>query len=116
MTTHDLQDLDPPAAANKIASHFARISQSYEPISADKLPSFLPAQPAPVIEEYQVYLELSRMKKTKSTLPIDLPYKLRKEFAPELAVPLTNIFNSCLKEGKYPAMWKYEWVTPIPKI
>jgi len=55
------------------------------------------------------------MKKTKSTLPIDLPYKLRKEFAPELAVPLTNIFNSCLKEGKYPAMWKYEWVTPIPK-
>ncbi len=116
ISVESLQDLDPPAAANKIASHFARISQSYEPISADKLPSFLPAQPAPVIEEYQVYLELSRMKKTKSTLPIDLPYKLRKEFAPELAVPLTNIFNSCLKEGKYPAMWKYEWVTPIPKI
>jgi len=55
------------------------------------------------------------MKKTKSFPTIDLPYKIRKEFAVELSAPLTNIMNSCLRDGKYPVLWKFEWVTPIPK-
>ena len=56
------------------------------------------------------------MKRTKSVLPIDRPYKLRTEFAAELALPLTNIFNTCLQQGKYPKMWKFELITPVPKL
>jgi len=36
--------------------------------------------------------ELKKMKKTKSTLPTDIPYKLRNEFAVALAKP--NILNA----------------------
>ena len=53
---------------------------------------------------------------TKSTLPIDIPAKLSKEVAVELTKPLTNIINACLSQGVYPALWKREWVSPIPKV
>ena len=102
VTVECLKGLEPEEAANRVASNFAGISQEYDPISLDKLPSFLPASEPPVLQEYEVYEELKKMKKTKSCLPIDLPYKIRKEFAAELAAPLTNILNSCLRDGKYP--------------
>ena len=53
---------------------------------------------------------------TKSTLPIDIPARLRKEVSVELAKPLIDIINSCLSEGLYPALLKREWVSPIPKV
>jgi len=108
-----LSDVD---VVNNVATHFASISQEYDPICLEKLPAFLPAEEPPILFEYEVCAELKKMKKTKSTLPIDLPYKLRSEFAAELSVPLTHIFNACLKNGIYPDQWKFEWVTPIPKI
>ena len=82
--------------AQMIAENFALISNEYEPIKTKDLPTFLPSLRAPQLEEYTVYKRLSQQKKTKSTLPIDIPASLRKEFAPELAGPLTDIFNQCL--------------------
>ena len=92
------------------------MSQEYLPLNRNDLPAFLPALPPPKLDEIQVYKRLERMKKTKSTQPIDLPYQLRKEFSPELAAPLTDIYNSCLEQHKYPTLWKQEWVTPVPKV
>ena len=68
------------------------------------------------MDEYQVYLKLKRQKKTKSTLPIDLPENLKKEFSPELALPLSNIINASLTQQKFPELWKFEWVCPVPKV
>ena len=48
-------------------------------------------------------------------MPIDIPHTVRKEAAEVLAEPLTDIFNSCLREGQYPKIWKQEYVTPVPK-
>ena len=87
-----LQDV----AEDCIAEHFASISQEYEPLNRNILPSFLPSLPPPILHEHEIYNELRMMKRTKSVLPIDLPYKLRTEFAAVLALPLTNIFNTCL--------------------
>ena len=56
------------------------------------------------------------MKKTKTTLPIDIPEKLRRECDLHLAAPLTIIYNHCLNSSIYPSLWKHEWVTPAPKI
>ena len=103
-------------AAQKIAEHFASISNEYFPIDNSKLPCYLPALPPPQVEEYQVYQRLNQLKKTRSTLPIDIPMKVRKECAPFLAEPLTVIINNCLTQYQYPAVWKQEWVTPVPKI
>ena len=102
--------------ADAIAEHFSSISNEYSPINLQELPCYLPAQPAPVIDEYEVYTRIIRLKKSKTTLPIDIPAKLRQECAPHLAAPLTTIYNQSLSQGIYPDRWKFEWVTPAPKI
>ena len=111
-----LNDIFDEDAADCVAEHFASISQEYEPLNRNILPSFLPSLPPPILHKHEIYNELRMMKRTKSVLPIDLPYKLRTEFAAELALPLTNIFNTCLQQETYPKMLKFEWITPMPKL
>ena len=103
-------------AAQQIAEHFASISNEYSPVDPAQLPCYLPALPAPVVEEHDVYERLTRIKKTRSTLPIDIPDKIRQECSVLMAGPLTSIINSSLSEGIYPTIWKQEWVTPAPKV
>ena len=103
-------------SAQKIAEHFSAVSNEYSPINYNQLPCYLPAQPPPQVDEYEVYLRLNRIKKTKSTQPIDIPDKLRNECSVHLAAPLTNIYNDSLNQAVYPSLWKYEWVTPAPKL
>ena len=111
-----LSDFSNQECAQKIAEHFASISNEYSPVDNAHLPCFLPSQPPPTIEEYDIYVRLNKLRKTKSTLPIDIPDKLRQECSPHLAAPLASIYNDCLTEGTYPTIWKQEWVTPAPKI
>ena len=72
--------------------------------------------PPPQVDEFDVYQRIKRIKKSKSTLPIDIPDKLRQECSPHLAGPLKTIINSSLTQSVYPKLWKQEWVTPAPKI
>ena len=111
-----LSNLNNFQSAQKIAEHFASISNEYSPIDNSQLPCYLPALPPPQVEEYDVYTRLCQIKKTRSTLPIDIPDKIRQECAPLLAWPLTTLINNCLTQSQYPAIWKQEWVTPAPKI
>ena len=74
-----LANLGNAESAQKIAEHFAAVSNEYTPVNYDQLPCFLPALPPPKISEYDVYQRLVKLKKTKSTLPIDIPEKLRRE-------------------------------------
>ena len=111
-----LSNLNNNQAAHKIAEHFASISNEYSPINLHDLPCYLPAQLPPQVEEYEVYQRLIRVKKTRSTLPIDIPDKIRQECSPLLAGPLSSIINNSLQESVYPTIWKQEWVTPAPKI
>ena len=101
--------------AEAIGQEYSAISQAYSPVDVAALPAYLPAQLPPQVEEREVFGKLLKLKKTKSTFPIDLPEKIREEFAPELATPLTNIYNSCLEQGIFPNIWKEELVTPVPK-
>ena len=99
-------------SASIIAQHFAAISNQYLPVDNRQLSCYLPAQQPPHVEEYDVYLRLRKQKKTKSTLPLDLPDKVKGECSPLLA---TTIINTSLTQSQYPAVWKQEWVTPAPK-
>ena len=111
-----LTNLNNVQCVQKVAQHFAAISQEYSPVNISQLPCYLPAQMPPSIEEYEVYKRLIRLRKTKSTLPIDIPDKLRQEVAPHIAAPLMQIYNQSLSLGQYPALWKHEFVTPAPKV
>ena len=116
ISVESLSGLDNAQSAQKIAEHFSFISNEYNPIDNHQLPCYLPSLPPPQVQEHEVYERLCKIKKTRSTLPIDIPDKLRKECALFLAAPLMNIYNDCLNQSVYPEMWKHEWVTPVPKV
>ena len=111
-----LKGLNDQECAEKVAQHFASVSQEYEPVDRMRLPCFLPAEKPPQVNVFQVLTKIKEVKKTKSTLPIDLPDVLRKECAIDLSEPLTDIINLCLLHGSFPEFWRREWVTPVPKI
>ena len=91
-------------AAQMIAKHFAAVSNEYSPVDHTQLPAYLPALPPPVVEEYDVYQRLMKIKKTRSTLPIDIPDKVRQECAVLLAEPVTAIINNSLSQSVYPSI------------
>ena len=112
-----ISHLSSQEAAQQINSHFADICQQLPPLDRSSLPAFLPARsPPPHIEEFQVAKRLQSLKSRRSITPIDLPIRLYKEFAPELATPLTSIFNASIKQSKSPTPWKTAYVTPLPKV
>ena len=111
-----LKNLTDQECAEKVAQHFASVSQEYEPVDRQKLPCFLPAEKPPQVNIFQVLEKIKQVKKTRSTLPVDLPDILRNECAIDLAEPMTDIVNSCLTQGTFPEFWRREWVTPVPKI
>ena len=109
-----LEGLSNSECAGIIAEHFAAISNQYSPVDYSKLPCYLPAQRPPQVTEYEVWLR--KLRKTKSTLPLDIPDKLRQECAIFLAKPLHTIINTSLMQSQYPSVWKQEWITPAPKV
>ena len=111
-----LKGLNNQQSAEIVAEHFSKISQEYSPLDTSKLPAYLPAEQVLQVGQTEVADRLFKLKCRKSTQPIDLPSKLRKEFPWELLIPLTDIINSCLSEYHYPSPWKHEWVVPIEKV
>ena len=99
-----------------IAQDCASIANEYSPLDTTQLPAYLPSLPPPQVTEYSVYKRLENLKKTKSTLSLDLPNEIRKAFSLELATPVTDIINTCLNQQIFPTLWKEELVTPVPKI
>ena len=112
----ELEGLDNKTSANMIAQAFASVSNEYTPVDLNSLPCYRPVEKPPQVEEYSVYEKVNKLKNTKSTFNIDLPNKVRKEFSVDLTTPLTDIVNSCLVDGVYPQLWKYEYITPVPKV
>ncbi|XP_035688672.1 uncharacterized protein LOC118424240 [Branchiostoma floridae] len=106
---------DHAALANAINAKFASVSQSLPPLDLSSLPSFLPAQPLPVIQEWEVYSHLRATNTYKSPGPDNVPAFLLKEFACELSTPLCDLLNTSLKEGTVPRQWKEANVVPLPK-
>ena len=56
------------------------------------------------------------MKKKSSTVPGDIPWRIISELSVEFASPLSNIYNTATLTGIWPQLWKYEFVTPVPKV
>ena len=76
--------------AQAIGESFSSISQAFSPVDLAALPPYLPAQLPPQVQELEVWEKLKNLKKTKSTFPLDLREKIRKEFPVELTAPLVS--------------------------
>ena len=118
---HQQLNLTDQQCAEKIAAHFAAISQEYSPLNINLLPERVRTRLAdntnpPIITEYECYLKLRKAKKPRSVIPGDLPSPIIKEFIVELAKPYSDLFNTILQTASWPQQFKVEHVTPIPKI
>ena len=58
---------------------------------------------------------LSKVKINKASGPDGVPPWILRDFAPVLAAHLAAIYNSSLREGVLPVLWKSATVVPIPK-
>ena len=106
----------PEECADTINKHFAAINTALPPLQQVDLPSYLPARPTPIsLAEHQVFQLLNKIPVTKAPGPGDIPGRLLKEFAPELAKPYCDIFNTSLQEGIFPRRWKKAYAVPVPK-
>lgn len=108
--------LTPREAAEALIDHFASICQQLSPLDSTHLPTYLPTRtPPPVVQQYEVYQRLSYFIIKRSTIPTNLPMPLIKEFAAELATPLTSIIIASLQQSKCLSSWMTSYITPIGK-
>ncbi|BHF61984.1 hypothetical protein SprV_0100496500 [Sparganum proliferum] len=62
-----------------------------------------------------VQQEVLKLKEAKSPGPDEIPAKLLKELATELAETLCLLFQASLDAGRLPPEWKTAWISPIHK-
>ena len=113
----------PPAeAADRLADAFASISQEFQPIEVCSLPERIQtklkgrkASDVPYISRQMVEDKIIKANCTKGGVEGDLPVKLSKEFAPEIARPAAQIFRKLSKTGQWPKRWKLEQGIPLKK-
>ena len=110
-----LEHLENHQIGDIIKQHFTNICSHFQPINNEEMPSFLPSKQAPTIDKISVYKAILSIKTSKTSPPGTLPKQLIREFAYELSIPLTHIFNVCLKNGIFPDSWKRATISPIPK-
>ena len=112
----EISHLDDQEQAERIADNQARISITYKEVEISDI-SYLSfkAKDIPQLSPAEVREYILTLKSKKSTPPGDIPVKLVKEFALLICVPLTDIINCSLKEGKWALCFKKEVITPIPK-
>ena len=101
LLSHLEQGLSIEESIERIAQHFAQISQEFPPFDYNKLPEQVKVKldlasqdkSIPILSDFEVYEQIRKSKKPKSSVPGDLPRRLVKEFGPELAAPLAKIWG-----------------------
>lgn len=106
-----------------ILKHFSAISQEYEPIKLENLSletqnriiSNEGFEKAPEISAMYLYHNMKKGKTTFSSVPGELPARLRNEAFPWFSEPAAIILRAIAKSGKWPDQFLIEYGSPIPK-
>ena len=103
--------------ANTINDFLSSVSKDLPRLSSE-YPTFQMNEPLPdsfIISVDLTEKALSKVKTNKATGPDNVPPWILKDFAHILAKPLCAIFNSSLREGVVPSIWKSADVVPLAK-
>ena len=68
------------------------------------------------VTESEAFKALASLQISKAIGPDNIPNRILKEFAPELAPVIYNIYNQSMKEANIPSPLKSSIVIPVPKI
>ena len=114
----DVRDLYPELAdgdiATELAEHFNSISCEFDGLDPTRIPNIEPGY-LPYLSIPDVVARVLKFRKPKSKVKGDIFPNLVNRVAPSLSIPLTHIFNAITISHEWPALWKVEYVTPIPK-
>ena len=100
--------------AEKLSEHFITVSREFSGLSHGDVPAAASKEVA-VLTEQQVEKRLKDFRKPKTMVVGDIFPSLVNEMAGELAKPLTHIYNEVSTTKQWPQIWKFEYVTAIPK-
>ena len=106
-------DLDMKSLTNKINDMFLSITEDFQPLPPLKGKTQVPTDLLATVEEVQ--LALKQIKVCKSVGPDNIPNIVLKEFAPELAIVIQDIYNQSLIESYVPQLLRCSIISPIPK-
>ena len=103
--------------ANTLSDYFSSV---YTTEPTDQMPDVeIHETETPYVEgeitPEEVYKRLKALDPTKSQGPDEIHPRVLRELARELSVPLSHIFNTSLRTGKVPDIWKTANVSPIFK-
>ena len=114
----DVRDLRPGKSdkevADEVAEFFNRISREFAPLETTDIPLTY-NKTLPEMSREEVEKMLRSAKKTKSMVKGDIYPTIVNDVAHIISIPLSNIYNSVLQDYVWPAVWKREFVTTIPK-
>ena len=103
--------------ATRLNSYFTSVTSDIQPLDTAALSTYLPSPDRPpTITTSAVCRKLLGLSAYKASRPDGIPARLLKEFAPELAEPVTAIFNCSVSSGVFPERWKDSHLTPVPKV
>ena len=123
LLSHLEQGLSDEESIERIAEHFAHISQEFPPFNYNLLPESVKVKldspvlesDIPIISDFDVYNKIRKSKKPRSSVPGDLPRRIVQEFGPELATPAAKIYRNIAQTGHWPKPWRLEYGTPLQK-
>ena len=107
--------LDHRSIASAICSKFSSVNSDLSPLDVSALPTYLPARPIPLVNTWEVFKVLDKLKRNKACGPDNIPSRLIRKCAYELAKPLTIIINCSLAQHRVPSQWKRAITVPVPK-
>ncbi len=107
-------NMDIESIANKVNDFFVSLTDHFVPLSQ-------PTPPLEILEEFlvterEVFKALASLQTSKAIGPDNIPNRILKEFALELAPVICNIYNQSMKEANIPSPLKSSIVIPVPKI
>ena len=103
--------------ADKINDFFQSVAAPLPPLTANS--PFLSAE-CNVPDKYVITVDevesrLACLNPGKATGPDDIPTWVLRDFAPFLASPLCAVFNSSIRDGYVPDLWRSAHVIPLPR-
>ena len=111
----DLANKSNEEISNSINAHFADICRKYPPLDTNlTVNESIDDKNIEFTTELDTFKLITKFAK-KSLGPEDLPQKILKEFAAELATPFTDIINCALRTRVFPDAYKKAEIIPLPK-
>ena len=105
---------DEKDVVEELATFFNKITEDYAPVRWEKVQKTYD-RPTYDLTPEMIEKRIRESKKPNSTVEGDFPPRLVNNVAKKISVPLCDIFNCIPVEGNWPAPWKREFQTVIPK-